>query len=156
MTDTSNRAGGQSPTNFIAGNQYNPQAGPTDRHPEHFPPGTPLAQSRSTSGTVIPARADSVDTASVVGLAAMPSVVGDAVVTQFHGVLTLTAAEWDVVTTQTGGLTAGAVYYLSVGFHEGELTTSQSTTPGDFITQVGIALSPTDMLVQISATRVVE
>lgn len=156
MTDTSSRAGGQLPTNTIAGNQYNPLAGPTDHHPEHFPPGTPLAQSRSTSGTVIPARANSVDTASVVGLAAIPGVVGESVATQFHGVLTLTTAEWDEVTTQTGGLTTGAVYYLSTGFHEGELTTTKPSTLDDFVTQVGVALSPTDLLIQISATQVVE
>jgi hypothetical protein len=89
-------------------------------------------------------------------LATMPGVVGEGVVTQFHGILTLTTAEWDVVTLLTGGLTTGAVYYLSVGFHEGQLTTTASTTPGDFVTQVGIALSPTDLLVQISATQLVE
>lgn len=152
MTDTSTRSGGQPPTSIISGRAYNPIAGASDHFPDSFPPGTPLAQSRSASGTAVPARANSVDTASVVGLAAGAGVVGNDVVCQFQGVLTLTTEEWDAITTLSGGLTPGAVYYLSPGFREGQLSSTKPTSGGDFVTQVGIALSPTDMMIQISAT----
>ncbi len=153
MSDLTHRtgSGGLPPSNVLAGNTYNPLAGATTGHPDAFPPGTPVVQSRATEGVVLPGRANAVDTSSVIGLAVIPGVVGSQVLTQFAGVLTLTTAQWDTVTGGTGGLTRGVPYYLSAGFQEGRLTTTAPSAGGTFTTQVGVALSARDLLIQICA-----
>ncbi len=69
-----------------------------------------------------------------------------------RGLLELTTDQWDQVTGQTGGLTVGAVYYLSNNNldHSGEI----STDLGDFISQVGVAVNATTMLVGLPAVPV--
>lgn len=61
---------------------------------------------------------------------------------QSDGVLTATAAQWDAVTGQTGGLTPGAIYYLSATT-AGAITATAPTVAGQYVVQVGIALSTT-------------
>jgi len=153
MTDTTHRTGsaGLPPSNLLAGNTYNPTIGGTTHHPTAFPPGTPVVQSLVVDRTVIPGKADDSATTSVVGLAAITGVVGSQGLVQFEGVLTLTTAQWDVITSGSGGLTRGVPYYLSSGFREGQLTTTPPSAGGTFVVQVGVALSPTDMLIQICA-----
>ena len=109
MTDISQRlhSAGLPPSNVLAGNTYNPTAGSTAGHPDSFPPGTPVVQSLSASGTVVPGRANAAGTASLTGLSVIPGVAGEHVLTQFQGVLTLTEDEWDQVTGGSGGLTRG-------------------------------------------------
>ncbi len=69
---------------------------------------------------------------------------------QTAGEVTLTTAEWDVITQGSGGLTTGSVYYLAFGFNVfGRLTTTQSTTPGTFIAPIGNALSSTTLLLGV-------
>ncbi len=72
---------------------------------------------------------------------------------RFRGLVELTTSQWDVVTTQSGGLTVGSVYYLSDDDFEdaGHL----SITPGGNIAQIGVALSSTIMLVGLPATPIV-
>lgn len=60
------------------------------------------------------------------------------------GNVTLTTAEWDNITGGSGGLTRGAAYYLDPG-SVGGLTTTVPTDPGDFLSQVGIAINPTTL-----------
>jgi hypothetical protein len=60
----------------------------------------------------------------------------------------LTTAQWDAVTGQVGGLTPGP-YYVSAAA-QGMLTTVQPVAPGSFVTQVGLALNPTTLLLQPS------
>lgn len=154
MADTTQRTGsaGLPPGNVQAANTYNPTAGASAAHPDRisFPPGTPVVQSLSADRTVTPGRANAAGTSSMTGLAAIPGVVGQPVLVQFAGVLTLTEDQWDAVTGETGGLTIGVTYYLSTGFQEGRLTQSVTSTPGDFVAPAGVALSPTDFLIQLS------
>ena len=60
------------------------------------------------------------------------------------GVAVCTTVQWDAVTGQTGGLTAGALYFLDPAT-AGKLTTTAPTTVGQLVTCVGRALSATDL-----------
>jgi hypothetical protein len=60
--------------------------------------------------------------------------------------LTATTGEWDTVTGGSGGLTAGAQYYLS-DTTAGRLTTTPPSTTGRYVVNVGRALSTTVMLI---------
>ncbi len=152
MSDTTHRvgSGGLPPSNILAGNTYNPLVGATAGHPDGFPPGTPVVQSLAADGTVIPGRANAAATSSVTGLVILPAVVGDHALTQFHGVLHLTTAQWDAVTGDSGGLTPNAQYFLSAS-PEGRLTKIAPSAGGTFAIQVGVGLSPNDLMIQICA-----
>ncbi len=140
MTDTSILFGGAPPANETT---FTTSAGVT------FPIGTPLASSLSLEDTTVPGRANSVNTTHVVGLAASSGPVGSQTFAQYAGPLTLTTAEWDVITGQTGGLTLDAPYYLSSAT-AGKLTTTAPSAGGTFKAPVGTALSHTTMMVQIT------
>lgn len=155
MTDTATIAGSRQPTNRIAGNTFTTLAGPTGNKPFEFPIGTPVCPSSAADGTAIPAQADAQDTATVTGLAASPGVVGGPVKIQTHGVLTLTTGQWDQITGDTGGLIHGLTYFLATGPSNGLLTGTEPVAGGDFVTQVGIGLSPTDMMIQISPAQLI-
>jgi hypothetical protein len=155
MTDTSVIAGGRIPPNQVAGNNYNPIVGGTPAHPVDYPILTPVVVSLVADGQVIPGRANAEDTSSVIGLCAGRAVVGSKVVVQTDGVITATTAEWDEITGQVGGLTRGAAYFLSPGFQEGMLTSTEPSGSGDFVTPVGIALSARDFLIQICCAQAV-
>jgi len=62
-----------------------------------------------------------------------------------NGVKALTTAEWDAVTGETGGLTAGSRYYLSIA---GGLTSIPPTATGDYVVAVGVAMSTTEMKIE--------
>lgn len=128
----------------VQAGQYNPKCA------ADFPPGTPLYQTASSEevGLVDKARANATGTASVAGLAAGVGNTGDNCHTQFAGPLTLTTAQWDAVTGGSGGLTPGAPYYLSAAT-AGRITATAPSAGGQFVTQVGIAMSARTMLVQI-------
>jgi hypothetical protein len=155
MTDTTQRTGsaGLPPGNVIAANTFISTAGASDAHPTRttFPPGTPVVQSLSKDRTVTPGHANAANTSSMVGLASGPGIVGQPVPVQFAGVLTLDTDQWDAVTGETGGLTIGVTYYLSAGSQEGRLTQSAPATSADFLAPAGVALSPADFLIQLSA-----
>ncbi len=148
MPDTSVLFGARLPTNVLAGTTYNPFVGATIDHPIAFPIGTPVVSSLSADHTVLPGQADDVDTTFVLGLASTPGVVGDHVNVQPQGVLTLTRAQWDAITGDTGGLIWGIPYYLDPAT-SGQLTTTAPSDPGDFVVRVGVALSATDLLILI-------
>lgn len=74
---------------------------------------------------------------------------GDVCHVRTSGRLTLPTEIWDSVTGQFGGLTPGAVYYLSNVV--GQLTTTMFTTPGAFVVQVGIALDAGTLLLSLPA-----
>jgi len=85
-------------------------------------------------------------TSLIAGLAYADIAAAASGVVDTAGEMTLTTAQWDAVTGQTGGLTAGARYYLDATTG-GHIT---STVPGSgFLVVVGQALSPTKMLVRI-------
>jgi hypothetical protein len=101
------------------------------------------------SGSCKRAKADALATATAIGLAAVgtnpPLSLMSVLVS---GPVTATTAQWDAVTGQSGGLTAGAVYHLSNGT-AGWLTTSVPSTEDHFVVRIGVALSSTTMLLQI-------
>jgi hypothetical protein len=68
---------------------------------------------------------------------------------QRSGIVVLTTAQWDVITAGSGGLTTGTMYYVSNT--TGKITpyTTLSLGHGLFISQVGWALSSTEMQLQI-------
>ncbi len=128
MTDTatSTLLGGKPP---IDGATYHPTAG------ENFPPGTPVCQSGGDDGTVLSAQGDSEDTAAVTGIAIAVGVENSSVLVKYAGPIRLTVAQWDVITATAG-----------------KLTQTAPVTSGEFVTQVGIALSATDLMIQIGST----
>jgi hypothetical protein len=69
-----------------------------------------------------------------------------------RGRLTLTTAEWDAVTGQTGGLTPFVEYYLSGTV--AKITPTVPATTGDNVVVVGIAESTTVMNIQIRHSRI--
>lgn len=98
------------------------------------------------------AQANAAATAKVFGLAATATSDGGAAIdVQMNNILTGTTAQWDVVTGQTGGLTANARYFLSPTT-AGRLTTTAPQTGGQYIAPVGIAKSSTDMQIDIDST----
>jgi hypothetical protein len=136
MADTTQIAGSPRPQ---AGT-YNPIAASS------FPVGT--AVTPLSGGRVGPANAGSVLGASTSGIAVTPGVEGQSVNVRFSGLVTLTVEEWNAVTGGTEGLFSASNYYISDSV-DGRITFSRPLTPGSFVTQIGLALSDTDFLVQI-------
>ena len=102
------------------------------------------------NGNVDLAQADAGATVEVLGLVRDASIAAAASgEIQTDGVLTATTGEWDNVTGETGGLTAGAVYYLDPDT-PGNLTQTAPTTTGDFVVRVGRAISATAMEISVS------
>lgn len=146
MTDTSTLFGGPAP-NF---HTYHPGVA---SGAGNFPIGTPVRQSTvaGQGGHVLPASASAFSGANVVGLAASPGVEGQSVQVTFAGPLEATTDQWDAVTGDSGGLVTASPYY--VGSTAGTLTTVAPSSPGTRVASVGIALSPTVMMVQISDSQ---
>lgn len=104
------------------------------------------------AGTVDAAQANSLATSKVLGLIAEASVAAsDPGAVQTDGFLVGTTTQWDAVTGQTGGLTAGAQYYLDTS-SAGMLTTTAPTTTGDIVAPVGCAASTTELEIEIGQT----
>jgi hypothetical protein len=62
----------------------------------------------------------------------------------YSGILTATTTQWDAVTGQTGGLTAGATYFLS-NSTAGALTTTAPVS--GYVVPIGVAWSTTDLFI---------
>ena len=91
------------------------------------------------------AQANASGTAKVLGLVTNSSVSAGASATiQTNGVLTATTTQWDAITGQSGGLTAGSYYFLDPST-SGKLTTTAPTSAGQLVVNVGLALSTTEM-----------
>jgi hypothetical protein len=145
MTDAAVRTAGPQPPNP---NTFNPTAN------VGTPIGSPVAQSLTEDATVVPAKADSPNTAYAVGLTSSAAAEDGNVHVQFAGPLTLTTAQWDARTGQVGGLTKGVPYYLSPST-AGGMTTVPTVVPGQFRAPLGIALTETSLLIQIMPIPVV-
>lgn len=65
------------------------------------------------------------------------------------GILVATTAQWDAVAGTTGGLTFGTMYFLDPA-NPGKITSTVPTTVGQCVTLVGIALSTTELELQIT------
>ena len=106
----------------------------------------------TTAGEMDEAQADAAATKDVLGLVAETSVAAAASgAVQSDGVLTATTAQWDAVTGDVGGLTAGAKYYLDESA-AGMLTTTPPSSSGEFVAMVGMGLSTTEMEISIRST----
>ena len=104
------------------------------------------------AGTVDKAKADAAGTKDVLGLIADPTVAtGQPGTVQSDGVLTATTAQWDAVTGQTGGLTPNTTYFLDPAT-AGKLTPTAPTADGQFVCQLGLATSTTELEISIRST----
>ena len=92
------------------------------------------------------AQADAIGTAEVLGLCVDTTVnaAANGVIATAGAVLTATTGEWDAVAGTTGGLTAGAHYFLSKD-SAGELTETAPTAVGEVVISVGKGLSTLKM-----------
>lgn len=96
------------------------------------------------------AKADAAGTSKVIGLVnKSPSIAnGVAGPVATEGIVTLTTVQWDAVTGGSGGLIFGTPYFLDPAT-AGMLTTTAPTTTGQYVVQVGIALSTVDMKLSV-------
>lgn len=86
---------------------------------------------------------------NVIGLASQAIVSGATGDVQTDGKLSATTAEWDLLTGQTGGLSPGAIYYLS-NLDTGKLLIVPPETQGHYLVRLGIAINSTDFEIKIS------
>ena len=101
-------------------------------------------------GFATPAQADSQATTRVIGLVQTAAADTDPVEVQVDGIVEALTTEWDAVTGQTGGLTEGAQYFLSADT-AGQITVNAPDAFGEFVAPVGVALSATEMDIEIGA-----
>lgn len=111
-------------------------------------PGCPVYLN-GTANTVDKARANAIGTSVVAGLAKASVLTTATGSFRSAGRLSLTTGQWDAITGETGGLTAGARYFLDAAA-AGELVQTPVDAAGNFLVQVGVAISTTDMLIQIN------
>ena len=104
-----------------------------------------------SNGAVDLAQADASATSEVFGL------VNDALIAPnasgrilFDAVLTATTGEWDAVTGGSGGLTPGETYFLDAAT-VGMLTINAPTASGEFVVNIGRAISATKLDLTILA-----
>ncbi len=100
------------------------------------------------AGTVDFAQADAIGTSEVVGLAVADITAAGAGLIQTDGVMTASTGEWDVVTTESGGLVADTIYWLDPDT-PGKLTITPTSTDTELVVRVGKGLSTTQMLIAI-------
>lgn len=99
--------------------------------------------------TVDKARADVVATADVIGLVADTSVAAAGTGgVQVNGILAATTGQWDAIASTSGGLTRNTTYYLSAAT-AGLITSTAPSSAGQFVVQVGIAISTTELKIDI-------
>lgn len=95
------------------------------------------------------AKADAVGTVEVIGLVKDTSIAtATAGIVQTDGILALTTGQWDAVTGDVGGLTFGSNYYLDAAT-AGKLTKTAPSTTGQFVKSIGIAISATEIKLNI-------
>jgi hypothetical protein len=104
----------------------------------------------SAAGTFKLAQADTLTNASAIGLAVASISAAASGNIATEGVLTLTTVQWDAVTGQIGGLTAGSTYYVDPS-SPGKITTTNVSTTGQVSMQIGRALSTTQMSLNIGS-----
>lgn len=102
----------------------------------------------SVAGSVDKANAAATATKKVLGLVKDASIgTGVPGFIQTDGVLTAATGVWDAIAGTTGGLTANTMYYL--GAAAGTLSATPPSGAGQYICEVGLALSATDMDINI-------
>ena len=103
----------------------------------------------SAAATAKRAQANAASTSRVAGLwvdtSTSASSSGNCAVS---GRLTATTGQWDAVAGTTGGLTFNTPYYLDPA-NPGKLTATAPTTVGQLVVLVGVAISSTDLEMDI-------
>lgn len=95
------------------------------------------------------AEANAAATASVIGLVQATSInSGAAGNVQLNGVLTATTGQWDTAFGTSGGLTFNTRYYLSPTV-PGKGTVTAPSTVGQYVLELGIALSTTELFLTL-------
>lgn len=111
--------------------------------------GMPVSFTDSTNSAVAPSSAGSLGRPQTIGLILdiddVSSPPFTLVRTRRSGIMTLTLAQWNLVTDVPGGLIQGAPYYLST-VSIGTISATKPTVSGDYITQVGVARDQTTLL----------
>jgi hypothetical protein len=105
----------------------------------------------SAADAVKNAQANAKATAKLAGLGLDPTIAAAGtgnIITS--GILVATTAQWDAVAGTTGGLVAGTYYFLSPTT-AGKLTSTPPTTVGQVNVLVGIALSTTELELELTA-----
>jgi hypothetical protein len=121
---------------------------PITSDPVSIDPGMPVTPDPAPSGGIYAARANNgAPAANVLGIAVGAGEYPGRASYSVGGPVTLTIEQWNARTGLTGGLTPGAVYYVSAT--AGQIT---ATAPVDgFVTPVGFAVDATTLMVQIGA-----
>jgi hypothetical protein len=95
------------------------------------------------------AKADAVGTFKAIALCRDTSVTaGQPGSFLTSGILSATTAQWDAIKGASGGLVAGTTYYLSAAT-KGLLTATAPGTVGQYVVEIGTALSTTELKVDI-------
>ena len=108
-----------------------------------------MAVYASAADTVKRAQANAKSTSQLAGLCLDVSIAAAAagnIVTS--GVLVASTAQWDAVAGTTGGLTFNTRYFVDPAT-PGKITSTPPTTVGQCLTSVGLAISTTEMELQI-------
>jgi hypothetical protein len=106
------------------------------------------------AGGVKKAQANAAATQKVLGLVSDVTVAtGQPVNVQTSDILTATTVQWDAVTAQSGGLTPNTDYFLDPAA-PGRLTTTATSTTGQYLRRVGYALSTVDMDIRVDPTSI--
>jgi len=96
------------------------------------------------------AQANASGTRKVTGIVAVASIgaAGQGPIT-VGGVITATTTQWDaVVVSGSGGLIKDTTYYLDAAT-AGKITATAPSTAGQYVVEVGIGLSTTELLVRV-------
>lgn len=104
----------------------------------------------SAADTVKKAKADAKATSKLVGLGLDASIAAAGtgnIIT--GGILVATTAQWDAVAGTTGGLAFNTEYFLDPAT-AGKITSTPPTTVGQCLVLVGVALSTTELELQIA------
>jgi hypothetical protein len=102
-----------------------------------------------SNGNVDLAQANASGTVEVLGLVKDASIASSASgAIQTDGVLAATTVQWDAVTGGSGGLTAGAVYWLDPST-AGNITDTAPTSVGQYVCRLGKAISTTELEISI-------
>jgi hypothetical protein len=103
----------------------------------------------SSANSFALSQANASGSAKVLGLVRETSIAaGASGAVQTDGILVASTAQWDAITGQTGGLTAGTKYYLDPAT-AGRLTAAAPTAAGQYVLPVGTAISTTELEITI-------
>jgi hypothetical protein len=121
-----------------------------------LPKGTPVRPNGITAGVVTTSEANGLSSAATIGLLVTPVVDASdrASSAQYAGIFEMTTGEWDAVTGDTGGLSLGVLYYVSAT-STGKISSTRTGVSNQCITLLGIAISVTELQLQICGPIVV-